>query len=68
MSSAKRQMHMGVFVLGTGNHQAGWRYEGAFTSHMELPVMREIARIAERGKFDLLFISGSSMWVANAPS
>jgi FMN-dependent oxidoreductase (nitrilotriacetate monooxygenase family) len=59
MSAAKRQMHMGVFVLGTGNHQAGWRYEGAFTSHMELPVMREIARIAERGKFDLLFISDS---------
>src|SRR3984893_10503173 len=53
----KRQMHMGVFVLGTGNHTAGWRYEGAFTSHIELPVMQEIARIAERGKFDLLFIS-----------
>src|SRR5580704_3971489 len=57
--SAKRQMHMGVFVLGTGNHSAGWRYEGAFRSHMELPAMREIARIAERGKFDLLFISDS---------
>lgn len=52
-----RQMHLGVFVLGTGNHMAGWRYEGAFASHMELPVMQEIARIAERGKFDLLFIS-----------
>lgn len=59
MSTAKRQMHMGVFVLGTGNHSAGWRYEGAATSHMQLPVMREIARIAERGKFDLLFISDS---------
>jgi FMN-dependent oxidoreductase (nitrilotriacetate monooxygenase family) len=57
--SKSRQMHMGVFVLGTGNHQAGWRYEGAATSHMELPVMQEIARIAERGKFDLLFISDS---------
>ncbi|MFZ2004667.1 MAG: LLM class flavin-dependent oxidoreductase [Stellaceae bacterium] len=54
-----RQMHMGVFVLGTGNHQAGWRYEGAATSHMELPVIQEIARIAERGKFDLVFISDS---------
>ena len=50
---------MGVFVLGTGNHQAGWRYEGAATSHMQLPVIQEIARIAERGKFDLLFISNS---------
>ena len=60
MADRKRQMHMGVFVLGTGNHSAGWRYEGAATSHMELPVMQEIARIAERGKFDLLFISDSS--------
>ena len=62
MNAAKRQMHLGVFVLGTGNHSAGWRYEGAATSHMELPVMQEIARIAERGKFDLLFIS-DSMWM-----
>ena len=29
MSDRKRQMHLGVFVLGTGNHSAGWRYEGA---------------------------------------
>ncbi|HTZ35560.1 MAG TPA: LLM class flavin-dependent oxidoreductase, partial [Stellaceae bacterium] len=56
---SKRRMHMGVFVLGTGNHQAGWRYEGAATSHIDLSVMREIGRIAERGKFDLLFISDS---------
>ena len=59
MATPNRQMHMGVFVLGTGNHQAGWRYEGAATSHLQLPVMQEIARIAERGKFDLLFISDS---------
>ena len=57
MGEAGRQMHLGVFVLGTGNHIAGWRTEGAFTTHMELPVMQEIARIAERGKFDLLFVS-----------
>lgn len=59
MSAAKRQMHLGVFVLGTGNHIAGWRTEGAFKTHMELPAMQEIARIAERGKFDLVFISDS---------
>src|ERR1700688_1726899 len=57
MSAAKRQMHLGVFVLGTGNHSAGWRYEGAATSNNDLAVTQEIARIAERGKFDLLFIS-----------
>ena len=57
MSAAKRQMHLGVFVLGTGNHSAGWRYEGAAVSNNDLAVIQEIARIAERGKFDLLFIS-----------
>ena len=59
MSQPQRQMHLGVFVLGTGNHMAGWRWDGAFASHIDLPVMQEIARIAERGKFDLLFISDS---------
>ena len=57
MSAAKRQMHLGVFVLGTGNHSAGWRYEGAATSNNQLSVIQEIARIAERGRFDLLFVS-----------
>jgi N-acetyl-S-(2-succino)cysteine monooxygenase len=57
MSAAKRQMHLGVFVLGTGNHSAGWRYPGAAISNLDLSVTQEIARIAERGKFDLLFIS-----------
>src|SRR5713101_1885735 len=57
MMPANRQMHLGVFVLGTGNHSAGWRYEGAASSNNHLPVIQEIARIAERGKFDLLFVS-----------
>jgi FMN-dependent oxidoreductase (nitrilotriacetate monooxygenase family) len=59
MSAAKRQMHLGVFVLGTGNHSAGWRYQGAATSNCSWPVLQSIARIAERGKFDLFFVSDS---------
>src|SRR5207237_5947573 len=57
MSAAHRQMHLGVFVLGAGNHSAGWRYQGATTSNNQLSAIQEIARIAERGKFDLLFVS-----------
>src|SRR5579863_7924315 len=57
MSATHRQMHLGVFVLGTGNHSAGWRYDGAATSSNQLSVIQEIARIAERGRFDLLFVS-----------
>jgi FMN-dependent oxidoreductase (nitrilotriacetate monooxygenase family) len=59
MLVAGRQMHLGVFVLGTGNHSAGWRYQGAFTTGCNLSVMQSIAAIAERGKFDLFFISDS---------
>ena len=51
-----RQMHLGVFVLGTGNHIAGWRYPGASQSFEDIGVIQEIARIAEQGKFDLLFL------------
>jgi FMN-dependent oxidoreductase (nitrilotriacetate monooxygenase family) len=50
-------MHLGVFVLGTGNHSAGWRYDGAATSNNDLAVIQDIARQAERGKFDLVFVS-----------
>jgi FMN-dependent oxidoreductase (nitrilotriacetate monooxygenase family) len=54
-------MHLGVFVLGTGNHSAGWRIDGAFASSCSVPVMQSIASIAERGKFDLFFISDSAV-------
>ncbi|MEN0077049.1 MAG: LLM class flavin-dependent oxidoreductase [Paracraurococcus sp.] len=49
-------MHLGVFVLGTGNHVAGWRMPGAADSFQSLPVIQQIARTAERGLFDLLFL------------
>ena len=69
MSEHKRQMHLGVFVLGTGNHSAGWRYEGATVSSCSLPVMQTIAQTAERGKFDLFFISdGLAMDPGDHPS
>ena len=60
MPAAKRQMHLGLFVLGTGNHSAGWRMEGSFQTSLSIPVMTRIAQIAERGKFDLFFISDSA--------
>ena len=56
MAHSPRQMHLGVFVLGTGNHAAGWRYPGAADSFQSLPVVQQIARTAERGRFDLLFL------------
>jgi hypothetical protein len=48
LSAATRQMHLGVFVLGAGNHSAGRRWEGAAVSNNDLAVIQEIARIAEQ--------------------
>jgi N-acetyl-S-(2-succino)cysteine monooxygenase len=59
MAPLKRQMHLGVFWLGTGNHTAGWRYEGAATSNNSWPVVAAGAQTAERGKLDLFFVSDS---------
>src|SRR5260370_37276646 len=52
----KRQMHLGLFILGTGSHVAGWRHPGAMTSFQDFGQVQEIARIAERGLFDLIFM------------
>ncbi len=52
----RRQMHLGLFILGTGSHVAGWRYPGAFDSFQDFAAIQEIGRIAERGKFDLIFM------------
>jgi N-acetyl-S-(2-succino)cysteine monooxygenase len=60
MAPSKRQMHFGVFWLGTGNHSAGWRYDGAANSNCHWPTVMRGAQIAERGKFDLFFVSDSA--------
>ena len=59
LAPSKRQMHLGVFWIGAGNHSAGWRYDGAWTSNSSWPAVSAGAQIAERGKFDLFFISDS---------
>jgi FMN-dependent oxidoreductase (nitrilotriacetate monooxygenase family) len=59
MSQRRRQMHLAVFWLGTGNHIAGWRMDGAFDSNCNWSIAEAGARIAERGKFDLFFIADS---------
>jgi len=59
MARPKRQMHFGVFWVGTGNHLAGWRREGAASSNSYWPDVVESAQIAERGKLDMFFIADS---------
>ncbi|WP_249681536.1 LLM class flavin-dependent oxidoreductase [Roseococcus pinisoli] len=68
-SAPRRQMHLGVFVMGTGNHPAGWRLPGAGRSNQDLGLLKGIARTAERGKFDLLFVAdGLALSLSDHPS
>ncbi|HEY8333864.1 MAG TPA: LLM class flavin-dependent oxidoreductase [Tardiphaga sp.] len=51
------QMHLGVFVLGTGHHVAAWKLPNAWGNAEDLSLLQHVARSAERGKFDLLFLA-----------
>ncbi|WP_043829414.1 LLM class flavin-dependent oxidoreductase [Muricoccus aerilatus] len=51
-----REMHLGLFLLGTGSHVAGWRYPGAVDSFQDMAALRRIAETAERGRFDMIFM------------
>ena len=64
-----RSIHFGVFLLGTGNHTAGWRYPGADKTFLDIRVLQRVAAIAERGLFDFLFLGdGLSANLRNHPS
>jgi len=59
MTMAPREMLLGVFVLASGNHVAGWRIPGAFTSNEDFEAIVQIAQDAEEAKLDFLFFADS---------
>lgn len=57
MKQDKRMMKLGLFLFYTGHHVAAWRHkDGAPDGAISLARNIEIAREAERGKFDLVFL------------
>ncbi len=55
--SVPRRLHLNTNVTGTGRHPAGWRTLDNPKSIVDLGFFTEIARIAERGKLDAVFLS-----------
>src|SRR5258708_15339764 len=54
-------MRLGAFVHETGQHVAAWRHPQAhMQSGTSFAEMVETAQLAERGKFDLLFLADSA--------
>jgi alkanesulfonate monooxygenase len=51
-------LKLGAFVHETGQHVAAWRHPGAYTgAGVDFAQAMDVARTAERGKFDLLFLA-----------
>ena len=54
-------MNLGAFIHETGQHVAAWRHPGAYAeSGTDFAHAVEVARTAERGRFDLLFLADSA--------
>lgn len=52
-------MHLGVLINGTGNHIGGWRQPDALVGAMDFDLLLKIARKAEEGCFDTIFMADS---------
>ena len=54
----KKQLRLGAFIMLPGQHVASWRYPTTQPHRtFDLDYYIEIAKIAERGKFDMIFFA-----------
>ncbi|MFF7351540.1 MULTISPECIES: LLM class flavin-dependent oxidoreductase [Streptomyces] len=60
----RRRLHLNAFLMNTGHHEASWRLpESDPYAHVDLQHYVRLARIAERGTFDSLFLAdGPQLW------
>lgn len=59
-----RQLRLGAFIMATGHHIAAWRHPGSqIDSGVNIDHYIEVAQLAERGKFDQVFVADSpGLW------
>jgi FMN-dependent oxidoreductase (nitrilotriacetate monooxygenase family) len=64
MSAPGRQLHLNAFLMSSGHHEAAWRLpESDPHADFDLTHWVRLARIAERGKLDSLFLAdGPALW------
>jgi FMN-dependent oxidoreductase (nitrilotriacetate monooxygenase family) len=58
------RLHLNAFLMGVGHHEAAWRLpESDPFAHVDVAHYQNLARIAERGKLDSLFLAdGPVLW------
>lgn len=56
MGNRHRKMHLNIFVMGTGHHEAAWRHPDTHPEQvLDIQYYAKIAKIAEAAKLDSLF-------------
>lgn len=62
MSENQRQMHLGLSIQGSGYHHGAWRLASApSNTDTNIDFYIQLAKIAEKGKFDMVFLAD---WLA----
>jgi FMN-dependent oxidoreductase (nitrilotriacetate monooxygenase family) len=58
------RLHLNAFLMGVGHHEAAWRLpESDPYAHVDVAHYQNLARTAERGKLDSLFLAdGPVLW------
>lgn len=60
MSQAPRQLKLGAFLMATGHHVAAWRHPDVpADAGLDFKHYKHLALIAERARFDALFVADS---------
>ncbi|MEW9699781.1 LLM class flavin-dependent oxidoreductase [Paenibacillus sp. SI8] len=58
MSNLKRQLHLNVFIMNAGHHEAAWRLAGTEPENItDIRYFQRLAQLAEQAKFDSLFLA-----------
>src|SRR5688572_5107237 len=62
MSNRAGKLHLNAFLMGIGHHEAAWRLPQSDPfATTDIEHYKELARTAERGKLDSLFLADSPM-------
>lgn len=57
---SERKLRLGAFIMATGHHVAAWRHPGSrIDSGVNIDHYIEVAKTAERGLFDQVFVADS---------
>lgn len=66
-AATRRPLHLNLFAMGVGHHKAAWRApESRVEDIGDIAYWQELARIAERGKLDAVFLADGQSVTASA--